>query len=191
MEHIKKFALILVTLILVGCCWQSASAEDTLLYTVTWGDTLSGIAADHGTTVARLLALNQIANPDYIEVGQVLRVPISGGSGNGVLPQGGPYTVVRGDTLGKIAQRYNTTVAELASLNGIDNPNFIRTGQTLLIQPGTGGGGYVTGDHYVVARGDTLNRIARLFHTTAEDLCGLNGIADPDFIVAGQVLRVR
>jgi len=41
------------------------------------------------------------------------------------------YTVKKGDTLSKIAKQYGTTVAELARLNNIANPNFIRVGQTL------------------------------------------------------------
>ena len=41
-------------------------------YTVKKGDTLSQIAKDKGTTVAKLVELNNIANPDYIVVGQVL-----------------------------------------------------------------------------------------------------------------------
>lgn len=47
-------------------------------YTVKWGDTLSGIAAKYGTTVSALAKLNDISNPNYIVVGQVL--VISGSS---------------------------------------------------------------------------------------------------------------
>lgn len=43
------------------------------------------------------------------------------------------YTVRAGDTLGAIARRYNTTVATLAELNGITNPNLIDVGQALTI----------------------------------------------------------
>ena len=45
-------------------------------YTVVKGDTLSGIAAkyksQYGTTVDSLVKLNNISDPDYIVVGQVL-----------------------------------------------------------------------------------------------------------------------
>ena len=44
-------------------------------YTVRSGDTLSGIAARYGTTVAVLCQLNGISNPNYIYVGQVLKLP--------------------------------------------------------------------------------------------------------------------
>lgn len=43
-------------------------------YTVVSGDTLSAIAVRYGTTVSQLCSWNGISNPDYIYVGQVLRV---------------------------------------------------------------------------------------------------------------------
>ena len=63
-------------------------------YTVKSGDTLSRIAAAHGTTVAKLVEINGIKNPNLIRVGQVLRLP--GGAVK--------YTVVAGDTLSRIAE---------------------------------------------------------------------------------------
>ena len=44
------------------------------------------------------------------------------------------YTVKSGDTLSKIASKYNTSVAKLVSLNGIKNPNIIRVGQKLRVR---------------------------------------------------------
>lgn len=41
------------------------------------------------------------------------------------------YTVVKGDTLWGIAQRYNTTYQKLAELNGIENPDYIVVGQVI------------------------------------------------------------
>lgn len=41
------------------------------------------------------------------------------------------YTVVKGDTLWGISQRYNTTVDKLVQLNGISNPDYIVVGQVL------------------------------------------------------------
>ena len=43
-------------------------------YTVVKGDTLSEIAARYDTTVAKLVELNNIKNPDYIVVGQVIKL---------------------------------------------------------------------------------------------------------------------
>ncbi len=50
-------------------------AETTQNYTVKSGDTLSGIATNFKTTVAKLQSLNNIANPNLIQVGQMLKVP--------------------------------------------------------------------------------------------------------------------
>ena len=92
-------------------------------YTVKSGDTLSRIAAKYGTTVAKLVEINGIKNPNLIRVGQVLRLP--GGAVK--------YTVVAGDTLSRIAAKYGTTVAKLAADNGIKNPNLIHVGQVITI----------------------------------------------------------
>ena len=42
-------------------------------YAVQAGDTLTSIAADRGTTVAELMQRNNIANPDLIQIGQMIR----------------------------------------------------------------------------------------------------------------------
>jgi len=42
-------------------------------YAVQAGDTLTSIAADRGTTVAELVRRNNIANPDLIQIGQMIR----------------------------------------------------------------------------------------------------------------------
>ena len=41
------------------------------------------------------------------------------------------YTVVKGDTLTKIAKKYSTTVDTLVALNGIKNKNLITVGQVI------------------------------------------------------------
>ena len=46
-----------------------------MTYTVKRGDTLSGIAKKHNTTVEALVASNGIKNPNIIKVGQVLTIP--------------------------------------------------------------------------------------------------------------------
>jgi murein DD-endopeptidase len=44
------------------------------------------------------------------------------------------YTIVRGDNLTKIAQRFGTSVAELARINKIGNPSAISVGQVLKLK---------------------------------------------------------
>ena len=52
---------------------------------------------------------------------------------------GKTYTVVKGDTLSEIAQKYGTTVDTLVQLNGIKNPNLIVVGQVLKLPGSTTG----------------------------------------------------
>ncbi len=49
-------------------------APVALSVTVSSGDTLSSLAAANHTTVAKLIAVNQLGDPDQIQVGQVLKL---------------------------------------------------------------------------------------------------------------------
>lgn len=49
-------------------------------YTVQRGDTLTSIAKKFGTSVALLQRINGISNPDMIDAGDMLIVPITAGS---------------------------------------------------------------------------------------------------------------
>ncbi len=63
------------------------------------------------------------------------------------------YTVQPGDTLGEIARRFGTTVAELQRLNNISNPDVIPAGISLMI-PDNGSapaGDYSVGDGVLAA----------------------------------------
>lgn len=80
-------------------------APDVIEYTVGRGDTLFSIAQRYGTTVAAIVALNGLADPDDIEVGQVLLIPAGGVTATPAPTvtetpsQGGPaQTVTIGDT---------------------------------------------------------------------------------------------
>ena len=123
------------------------------------GETLYSIARRHGVSVRELQANNGISDPTMIWGGQILRIP--GGvapaqvaknnvSGYSVpnYPSGyrsqaagskeGGHTVVRGETLSKIARAHGTTARALQTANGISDPRKLRIGQTLQIPSRTG-----------------------------------------------------
>jgi putative chitinase len=115
-----------------------APAASRGAYTVQPGDTLSGIAARHGTTVGAIAQANGISNPDFIQVGQRLSIPGAAGSSSPApAPAAQNYTVRPGDTLSGIAARHGTTVGAIAQANGISNPDFIQVGQRLSIPGGS------------------------------------------------------
>jgi LysM repeat protein len=111
---------------------MSATAPSTPAsgtYTVQSGDTLSGIAAQHGTSWQTLQQLNGIADPNLIYPGQVLKLP-----GGAPAPSVTTYTIQPGDTLSGIAAQYGTSVSSLVALNGIANPDVIYAGQTIRVK---------------------------------------------------------
>ena len=55
---------------------------------------------------------------------------VSGGASGGTYTT---YTVVKGDNLSRIANRYHVTVNDLVRWNNIKNPNLILPGQVLVI----------------------------------------------------------
>ena len=103
--------------------------QTTITYTVQRGDTLWGIAQRYNTTVASIASLNNISNPRLIYAGTTLRIIQNNNNSQNTY-----YTVQRGNTLWGLAQRYNTSVANLVRMNGIRNPNLIYPGQVIRIK---------------------------------------------------------
>ena len=105
----------------------TTSVDSKQYYIVKSGDSLSEIATKYNTTVAELVRLNNIKNPNLIYAGEKIILP---GTNSGT-SNSSYYTVKSGDTLSEIAAKYNTTVANLIKLNNINNPNLIYAGQKI------------------------------------------------------------
>lgn len=105
-------------------------------------------------------------------------------------PTASTYTVKAGDTLSKIAAKFGTTYQELAKLNGIANPNKIYPGQVIKLTGSAPTAAPKAAGNYTVKAGDTLSGIAAKFGTTYQELAKINGIANPNKIYPGQVLKL-
>ena len=114
----------------------------------------------------------------------------------------GEYVVLPGDTLGRIAARYHTSVRTLMTLNRIVNPEIIYPGQHLALPAVTGESQpqmapaqntattpQTTQSHVVIV-GETLAQIAARYGTNVQALAAVNNIANPSLIYAGQVLNI-
>ena len=95
------------------------------IYKVSMGDTLSSIAKKFNTTIDNLQNINGI---DYINMGELIIVPNN--SNNDFFDI---YTIEKGDSLYKIAQKYNISLIDLLNINGLDKDNYIYPGQEVLV----------------------------------------------------------
>ena len=169
----------------------AAPQTGNITHKVDWGDTLYSLAARYNTSVAAIVAANNLGNANVIRVGQTLTIPQ--GSQAGVTPQPGQqqtYTVKPGDTLYRIAAQYGTTTNAIAQANGIVNPAFIRDGQRLVIPVGSGGTPSQGGSTYTVQLGDTLSAIAARFGTTYWAIVTANNLPNANYIRPGQTLII-
>jgi len=108
------------------------------------------------------------------------------------------YTVQRGDSLSKIARKYNVKERELVAVNNLKSRHQIRAGQVLALPDEPGAQAPVSVARaeppadgvYQVRRGDTVARIAARFGLTEASLVAMNGLRNRHQIAVGQRLQV-
>lgn len=163
------------------------SPSGTTSIIIQRGDTLSQIAKDYQTTVAELVRLNNIANPNLIYAGERLIVP----QNTSINANGSEriYIVKKGDTLSKIANQYHTSVVAIAQYNGIRNVNRIYIGQRIKI-PTAVQEKDMSHTIYEVRRGDTLWSISRRYGVSIASIVRKNRIMNPNLIYVGERLRI-
>jgi LysM repeat protein len=167
------------------------------------GDTLSGIAARHGVSVERLVALNHLTNPNRLRPGQ--RLQLSAPPAPRSKPTASLVHVVRpGEHLTGIARRYSTSVAALVAANHLVTPSYIRAGARLVIPgrsstPSRGTSAPAKPAKtvaraapltYRVRAGDSLWTIARRHGTTISAIVTANRLRSASYIRTGQLLRI-
>lgn len=103
-------------------------------------------------------------------------------------PAGRTYTVQAGDTLSGIAAKLGVPTSAISGYQS-GNPNLIYPGEVLKINGGNTAP-KPAGRTYTVVAGDTLGAIAARYGTTYQALAAKNGIANPNLIYPGQVLKI-
>ena len=206
--HVERFTAALPTL-------ENRSRVTWDRYVVQPGDTLSKIAREFRTQVAALQQANDIEG-SRIVAGESLLIPRAYNSAlplqtpnapqyvTGVASAAGEvsdqpsptrYEVRSGDSLWRIANRYNLTTAALARWNGIAESAVLRPGQVLNLTADSAlartDGQSEQAETYRVRSGDSLARIARQFGIAVAELAAWNNIEEADLIHPGQQLIVR
>ena len=137
----------------------------TEYYIVKSGDTLWSIAKNNNLTVSELKNINNLKS-NALSIGQKLLLKEEN-MDTSVTENA--YIVKKGDTLYQIAQKNNTTVNELKSLNNLSS-NTLSIGQKLILPSNN------STISYIVKKGDTLYQIAQKYNTTVNTLKNLNNL---------------
>ena len=132
MSKLQKLVAATAIVSTVGVGLSQIADADT--YTVKKGDTLWDIAVNNGTTVEQLMQDNNLTS-SLIFPGDKLTYNTTVAQVAQAKEQG-YYTVVLGDTLGKVADRFGVSVDELVKLNNLSNPNLIYVGTVLKVDAG-------------------------------------------------------
>ena len=180
-----------------------ADTAPAAIHVVMPGDSLSSIASRYGVSLGRLADANNLANHDVIVLGERIVIPDEGtpsqttGYSEPVSLPGGSHTVVPGETLSALAERYGITLDALIAANSIGNANLVVAGSTLSI-PGSAiaasaapaAEAVATSQSHIVAAGETLADIAARYGVPQSSIEEANGLANPNLIVEGQALDI-
>jgi LysM repeat protein len=113
-----------------------ATTAAPAVYSVEPGDTVSSVAQRFGLSTASVLALNGLSWRSTIFPGQVLTLttaPVKTTAPPPARTQAGRYTILKGDTVSAIADRFGVSMQSLLAVNGLDRDSIIYPGQALTI----------------------------------------------------------
>lgn len=193
--------------------------EDELVewrrHQVSYGETLSHIAEQYNINVELIQDINGLRN-QTLRAGDQLYIPVSSrppseyslSAANRLrdLQQRNragkrrEHIVQPGETLWDISRRYNVSVRQLASWNGIAPRDTLNPNQKLVVwvdgEAIQTGAAYSPSQRkqkvtYTVRRGDSLARIAQRFNVRVRDIMKMNNIAEGSYLQPGQRLRIE
>ncbi len=178
---------------------------DGVLHQVRRGETISSIARAHGVTAGEIMDRNPYVDPNDLQVGMLLCVPLAPPRpaptpvpvpppptpGFSCPPGYTPGTVRYGETYGDILVRYNVSYQAFRLSNPNLNLDRLVPGQRYCVPPMGSRGLCAPGaNSYVIAQGENLLTVAARFNTTPGALLRLNANLAPGDFVPGRVICV-
>jgi len=141
-----------------------------LIHVVKPREALWQIAGYYRVSVAAIVEINELPNPNQLVIGQALVIPTEDIF----------HIIVPGESLWRIAKLYGTTVQTIIRNNQIVNPANIYPGQLL----------YIPAPRHRVQSGETLWAIARRYGVSLNDLIKVNNIENVNLVYPGTVLVI-
>ena len=145
-----------------------------VIHVVQRDETLFSIAQQYGSTIDTIAALNNLADPGSLQIGQRLSIPGSDIQTTGALAT---HIVEPGETLHTIAERYNSTPQSLSEVNSIPYSASLYIGQRILVTQGANGREpYATVSTHRVQPGDYLLKVATRYNIPVLELAEANDL---------------
>jgi membrane-bound lytic murein transglycosylase D len=179
-----------------------------IAHRVKKGETLSTIARKYRTSVGAIMARNNLRSSSYIKTGWELKIPTrvryAYAAQTPAIPHPpskkkneppekptfSKYAVRKGDSLWKIANRFNTTTKAIQSLNGLHNSS-LSIGQVLVISKPSAEYSVIGTEMYTVQKGDSPHIIAQKHQMDLAELLRMNRLTPRSTIFPGQTLSVK
>ena len=176
---------------------------EPIVYTVKAGDNLWDISRKYGVSVEVIIDVNNLRDKDLLSLGQKLEIPAIGGgvsiSNQKQEPTIITYTVVKGDNLWSISQRYDVKMNTIISTNNLKEISRLSIGQKLKlpitnmdIAKAEGYSQDAAAEEiiYYVKKGESLWSISREYNVKLESIIAANNITNASKISTGQQLRI-
>ena len=144
-------------------------------YLVKPGDNIRNLASRFNTSAEELMKINNLYNGKVLRAGEEIIVPKNEEKYFNI------YVIESGDSLYKIAEKYNINPTLLGALNGLEMEDYIYPGQELLIPKNN----Y---SYYITAEGDTLDTVSKVFKISKLDLLNHN---ETIYLLKDQVLVTK
>ncbi|MBI4211719.1 MAG: LysM peptidoglycan-binding domain-containing protein [Deltaproteobacteria bacterium] len=182
---------------------------NVVYHRVARGETMAKIAHLYGVSRSTLAQANGLRTASRVSPGIQLVVPIRGirlasirepltpsrKQKDSETTSSSRYRVQKGDTLGRIAAKFNTSNRQLMALNKIKNPRGLRVGAVLKV-PSKGGSSESTSSEqtslsYSIKRGDNLWKIAKKHGVTIAQLKEWNNLTNASKVKPGTALVIK
>lgn len=154
------------------------------IYIVKSGDSLYSIAKKFNTSVDELKKINNLSS-NLLSINQKLVIPKNNinNDNNSNITTENIYIVKSGDSLYRIAIKFNTTVDELKRINNLSSNN-LSIGQKLIIPSNN------SEIVYTVIKGDSLYSISKKYNTTVNEIKKINNLSNNNLSI-GQKLIIK